>query len=527
MTKVNKHFFKKNWSLIALLAIVLFCVFLRFYKLGVEPNGFSWDEAAVGYNAWSIFHTGADEWGNKLPLVFRSFEDYKHPVHIYLTVPFVAVFGLTEFATRASSALFGVLSVVAIYFLAIEMFRNKPVALFASLSLAFSPYNIHFSRFNHELNFAVLFLILGLYLVLLGLRRKDYLVSVGFGVLGFDLLTYHSAKIVVPVVTLFLIAIYIKEFLKVKKYFVCGLVAFLFFVLLIVLEPNLLGIARVEQTSDLNSWSLTNIFEKYKTHFSLEYLFEIGDSNPRLSAQNGNFYVFESIFMIFGLIMSLYKLLVKKEKAFLILLVWILISPLPASISTEYPHAGRAMYMTGSMHLLIAVGIGWLFSTLRNFNLKFVAALFLIVLYSYMVYGFVSSYSEYSERYAIEWQYGMREVVEFVKAHPEYYKVYMTNIRQQPYIFYLFYENKDPSKFLKSAKYDSSSERSFNTVRAYDRYQFGGWDTVESIPNPEILYIVQPADYVGLRLREIFDIQYLVKYPNGVEAFYIVSGKTN
>jgi len=117
--------FPNRLVLAALVLIVLVAFGLRFYRLGSAPPSINWDEAAVGYNAWTIANWGKDEWGRTLPLVFKSFGEYKHPVYVYLTVPFVALFGLTDFAVRAPSAFFGVLNVVVIFFLARRLFKSN------------------------------------------------------------------------------------------------------------------------------------------------------------------------------------------------------------------------------------------------------------------------------------------------------------------------------------------------------------------------------------------------------------------
>src|SRR3989344_1369248 len=91
--------------------IFLFALALRTVNLGDHPSGLTWDEAGLGYNAYSILKTGRDEFGTFLPIVFKSFGDYKPGIYVYLTVPSVAIFGLTEFAVRFPSALFGALAV--------------------------------------------------------------------------------------------------------------------------------------------------------------------------------------------------------------------------------------------------------------------------------------------------------------------------------------------------------------------------------------------------------------------------------
>jgi len=102
---------------IFLLFLIFFLGFiLRFWQLGVNPPSLDWDEASLGYNAYSLFTTGKDEYGNPWPLSIRSFNDYKPPLYTYLTILPVALTGLNEFSTRFISALFGSLSVVIGYF---------------------------------------------------------------------------------------------------------------------------------------------------------------------------------------------------------------------------------------------------------------------------------------------------------------------------------------------------------------------------------------------------------------------------
>ena len=154
----------KNIKIIFLVLIVALAGFLRFYKLGElsssaykldrVPPSLNWDEIAAGYNAYTIANWGMDEYGNKFPIVFKSFGDDKHPVHIYLTALVVKIFGLSDFSTRAGSALIGTLSILAIYFLAKKLFKNDMVGILSALFLSVSPYHLQFSRGLWETNFA-------------------------------------------------------------------------------------------------------------------------------------------------------------------------------------------------------------------------------------------------------------------------------------------------------------------------------------------------------------------------------------
>src|SRR3989344_7737190 len=160
------YLFKKNIYLIILTFVFLLAFFLRFYNLGSNPPSLTWDEASLGYNAYSILKTGADEYGNKLPLSIRSFDDYKPPLYVYLTIPFVALFGLSEFSVRLPSAIIGALSVIVIYFLVKEFLQRwdkkhqELIALVSALFLAISPWQLQFSRGAFEGNIGIFFYIL-------------------------------------------------------------------------------------------------------------------------------------------------------------------------------------------------------------------------------------------------------------------------------------------------------------------------------------------------------------------------------
>ena len=72
--------YKAGLTLIFILALATFCG----CELGATPSGFYVDEAAIGYNAFSLLKTGRDEFGMLLPSLLRSFTVLAHPfTHIY------------------------------------------------------------------------------------------------------------------------------------------------------------------------------------------------------------------------------------------------------------------------------------------------------------------------------------------------------------------------------------------------------------------------------------------------------------
>ncbi len=82
--------------LVILAGILLVASSLRFYKLTEIPPSLEWDEAATAYDANSILRTGRDQYGNFLPLSFRSIDDYKPPLYTYLTSISIVFFGWND-----------------------------------------------------------------------------------------------------------------------------------------------------------------------------------------------------------------------------------------------------------------------------------------------------------------------------------------------------------------------------------------------------------------------------------------------
>src|SRR3989344_4023982 len=154
-----------------IISIIVIAIFFRFINLPNIPVGFNDDEAAFGYNAYSILKTGMDEWGRFLPFpAFESFGDWKLLVFLFLTAITQFFFGLNEFATRFPSALFGVFAVFACYLLSKRLF-DKKVALLAALFLAISPWHIVASRNAFESDLLVFFITISTYFFLVGLKN--------------------------------------------------------------------------------------------------------------------------------------------------------------------------------------------------------------------------------------------------------------------------------------------------------------------------------------------------------------------
>ena len=94
--RAMKSLFWRKTSLILSLVVVL-AFLLRLFLLGKIPLSLYWDEASLGFNAYSISQTLRDEHGTFLPVSnFVAFGDFKAPGYIYLDALVVKILGFVR-----------------------------------------------------------------------------------------------------------------------------------------------------------------------------------------------------------------------------------------------------------------------------------------------------------------------------------------------------------------------------------------------------------------------------------------------
>ena len=125
------------------------------------PPGLYVDEAAIGYNAYTISHTGRDEHGHILPLFLESYGTFTSGLVVY----FVAV---QDWSLRITPVILGTLSVLVMIILASKYLKSMRDGIRAGLILALAPSHVLWSRAFYEPT-------LGLLLFLIGLCRNDWL----------------------------------------------------------------------------------------------------------------------------------------------------------------------------------------------------------------------------------------------------------------------------------------------------------------------------------------------------------------
>lgn len=470
---------------IILLLIIALAFTLRVYKLGSYPIGFLWDEAALGYNAYSILETGKDEYGKTLPLIFKSFGDYKPGLYVYMTIPSVAIFGLNEFAVRLPSALAGVAAVILIYFLIIRTLGNENIALWSSLILAMNPWHMNYSRGAWELNVMVTEILLGFYLLIRAIdtRKKAFLfASVVLFIL--TLFTYQAAKLLVPALLAAFCFLYRKKIteidLRSKKMFLTIVVGgFMIFNLMTMLggKAGRLKVMSIfsypRSTEETNMFLgqdngnkldytvfhsapfffLRSILGRYFNYFSGKFLFIEGDwSNARNGVVfQGVLYYLDLLFLLTGISV----LLSKNRKPFEnFILFWLLVAPIPAALTRDSISAVRSFSMVIPLTIMIAVGLNKSLEEIRKYKIiKHVFCSVIVAIYLFLFVRFLDIYFIHDAKYSSQQRlYGYKEAVEYIKnISVQKNKIIFSNKYGQPYIFYLFYTQYPPQQYQKQA----------------------------------------------------------------------------
>ncbi len=170
---------------------------LRFAAIGSLPVGLNQDEASAGYEAWALLNYGVDRNGVSWPVLFISWGSGQNVLYSYLSMPFIALFGLSEFSLRLPAAIFGTGTLPVFWHLGRKL-KGRAGGLAALFLLAVCPWHVMISRWSLESNLLPFFLLLGIYFTVLSMERPKLLIAAG-AAFGLSLYAYGTAFIFLPV----------------------------------------------------------------------------------------------------------------------------------------------------------------------------------------------------------------------------------------------------------------------------------------------------------------------------------------
>lgn len=433
--------------------LVLICLLFlvtRLYKIDSIPASVYWDEASIGYNAYSVLTTGKDEWGEFMPLHFRAFGEFKLPVYIYSVLVAESVFGLSTFAVRLPSVIYGLLSVVGLYLVIYKITQIKFISLISSFLFVISPWFFIFSRTGYEAVAGLAFFLWAIYFLLLSEKYK-FLIFISTFLFVISAYSYNSFRILTPII----LGISLIYFL-IKKAYLPVLIS------VVLIVGSLIPIYKLYKQdsglSRLQAVGSKNIVQNYIKNFSPKFLFISGDTNPRSQVpEKSQLYFIDAVFLVLGI---MYIVRSKNPKLYYILGL-LLLAPIPAAITKENPHALRSILMSPILSTITAMGIYFVTKS-NKFFLWVIIVIYLIFFQMYFSY-FSKNYNSLSKS---SWQIEYQEI--FKKQKEDC----VSDQFAQPYIFALYYNKIDPNYFIATRVLNPVNNWGFSTVKSFGNYTF-------------------------------------------------------
>lgn len=471
-----------------LACILLLALILRFWSLGINPPGLTPDEAALGYNAYSILKTGRDEFGKTFPIIFKSFGDYKPGLYVYLDVPFVAALGLNEVSTRLPSVFAGVLSVFLLYLIIKELFHSLEIGkwkleIVTAAVAATNPWMIYFSRGAWEANVSLCLTLFGIYFFLKAIHNSKFIIhsSIFFAL---TLIIYQGAKLSSAIVLLILLIVYWNDFWKIKfKYLVLSLSLGIIISVPIILsffngQTFRLTIFSIfsyrrpaaqvqtllsEDNEKIGSLSydlfhteslnyVNAILGRYFNNFSGRFLFFEGDwANPISTAPyQGVLLLADIIFLPLGIFLVFKN---KTQKGNWFVLFWLILAPFSSALSRDDLNAVRDLNLAVPMIIFISFGLFFALNWISKQKYSLIYYLAAIGIYGFsLIYFLDALFVHLPVHNSNLWRYGYKQAVEYVTPLKSQYKnIVFEQSFDQPYIYFLYYQKYDPYRWQKQA----------------------------------------------------------------------------
>ena len=399
---LNEHRTKLDqvYTYLLLVVVLLGCA-SYFYQARQNPPGFYLDESSISYNAYTIAETGRDEYGESWPLYFRAFGEYKNPVYIYLLALLFRLFGPSILVARLLSVGLGVAAIIVLFILAFQISRRLLIAAAVSFSALLTPWLFENSRLVFEVALYPLLLCLFLLALFRASEREHWrwqeIVSIA-AALSLLFYSYSIGRLLAP-----LFAIGLAFFITRKR--LRGVVGtWLLFASTLV--PAFIFHLRHPDALMSRFWWITYIksdrtLGQIATEFLRHYIANVNPWTIAVTGENnvrdhvgtmGSVLAPTLLVALLGICVVLISL--RHEAWWRFMLYTLLVSVVPASLTTtEFPQI-RLIAMPIILHIFMIPGLLWLTvpTEARNAFSRTRHALFAIFLLTIFVQGLIFRY---------------------------------------------------------------------------------------------------------------------------------------
>lgn len=523
--------------------IILFLLagglFLRVWHINQAPATIGFDEAGLGYNAYSLMLTGRDEHGFKYPISLKSFGDFKPAMYSYLTIPFIKVFGLNNLSLRMVSALSGVILAFFVYLIFGIYTKDERYRLAGLLMALMQPWSLHFSRVALETNLSATFFTMGMYFYLVNRKRFGWVKYLGYIICFLlSIYSYHGARVAVPLFLILMQLDPINWFLKSKRNLINRKEIIAIGIIILFYLPIFLNASAM---SVLTRFNQENFFKNYAPYAPKELLgipmvklyYMIGMLVGRLWSYfsplnwGGRIYLWvrqsvmyipefgmlawiESLALIVGIVVVIKNIVLEKYRT---LLYWLVAGLAPAAATWNWFHPLRCLNAIGSIEIMCFLGMVFVYKKIPMWS-KICLIIAIMFQYLFIVNNEIG-YSYY-ETHGNFQPGGFMEGEQIIKNfYDEYDQIIVDSPQAQSYIFMLYYFKIDPRVVQKEGyKRIKADERgSWNVDFGKFKFRKIFWNTdkdlkktilwsypnieprdIEKVPNAKYYYTESPIN---------------------------------
>lgn len=529
-------------SKIFLIIIILISFCLYFYKNTTFPPALFSDEADLNYQAFVFNNRATDYFGNKVPIHFHSFSDWRTSSYIYSVALVQKFIGHVDIAARLPAVIFGSLSVLVFFLILKNLYKNQIWALIGSFLFSITPWLFHYSRVGFEATGMLLFLLLGFYFWIKFIKsKKDKFIFLSAISFIFSVYFYSTAKLFLLFVGIALLFLWFKTIIKlsIKTKIILALIVLLtslpflvdtvkgragyrFSYINIFTDPTVsktVDYLRQEDSAmiygqqiGLKPMLVSKVFhnkavqwsevfiKNYFSAFSTEFLFLKGDGNLRQGIQTTGNLLFPDLLLI---IIGISLVFIKKRpnrKFYLLFLISLLCAPIPFALTRDsiFPHATRLILMLPFLSLFSLLGLKQLFELTKSKSLIIFILFLYIICFARFTHQYYFHYPNISAR---NWHFGMKEAV--IKAlDNDYQKTYFINSYEPFMPFFLNYSEYLPSdkSIAPATSLIWDNNDFFTGMQTEDKYYLGNieWSALFNDLPKDTLFVVPDRELIRI-----------------------------
>ena len=303
MTKPKDKEIRKKIIYVALFCIVILTAFLGLYRINSESL---WEDE---------INTLIKAQGGIWELLSGHLDVANPPVYDLFMHFWIRIFGISEVAMRLPSIIFGILSVLVIFYLGKELY-NEETGLFSAFLLGISQFFISYMQEARSYSLLVLLSLLSCYLFIRFLKEKNNTVGLVYAVTIFIGLYVHYFMIFVIIVqNIFFVLSYKRFEPSIKKWFLIQTMVMILFSIwfLRIVLPNMV----LENAPSIEWIQRPDII-------SVENLFNLFIGNIKISFIGIIFTMLVLFFFLYNLLdMKLKNFIFSEEELLLILYLFI------------------------------------------------------------------------------------------------------------------------------------------------------------------------------------------------------------